>query len=94
MRDRFLLTNGPGRTLVNFYYTYSPTVADFIAGHAGLRAIARVGLLPLVGLSCVALKIGLLPTMVFMLLSGICLIVLVRFKNAIDMKSKGNSNGT
>lgn len=94
MRDRFLLTNSPGITLVNFYYAYSPTVADFIAGHAGLRAIVRVGLLPLVGFSWIALKMGLVPTMGFMLLSGICLIVLVRFKNAKDMKSKGNSSGT
>ena len=94
MRDRFLLTNGPGRTLVNFYYTYSPAAADFIAGHAGLRGIVRVGLLPLVGVSWVALKMGLVPTIGFTLLSGICLIGLVRFKNAKDMKSKGHSNGT
>ena len=68
--------------------------ADFIAGHAGLRGIVRVGLLPLVGVSWVALKMGLVPTIGFMLLSGICLIGLVRFKNAKDMKSKGRSNGT
>ncbi|MBW2575849.1 MAG: S8 family serine peptidase [Deltaproteobacteria bacterium] len=86
MRDRFLLTNGPGRTLVNFYYTYSPATANFIAGHAGLRRIVRVGLLPLVGVSRLALKMGLVPTIGFMLLSGICLIVLVRFKNVKDIQ--------
>jgi len=86
MRDRFLLTNGPGRTLVNFYYTYSPAAANFIAGHAGLRRIVRVGLLPLVGFSRLALKMGLVPTIGFMLLSGICLIGLVRFKNANDIQ--------
>jgi len=89
MRNRFLLTNSLGKTLVDFYYTYSPVAADFIAGHAGLRAIVRVGLLPLVGVSWIALKMGPVPTIEFMLVFGICLIGLVRFKNVKDMKSKG-----
>lgn len=78
MRDRFLLTNGPGRTLVNFYYTYSPAAANFIAGHAGLRAIVRVGLLPLVGVSWVALKIGFVSLIGLMLVFGICLIGFIK----------------
>ena len=89
MRDRFLLTNNLGKTLVDFYYTYSPVAADFIAGHAGLRAIVRVGLLPLVGFSWVSLKIGLVSTFCLIILCSIGLIVLVRFNNVKDMKSKG-----
>ena len=80
MRDRFLLNSVLGKTLVNFYYAYSPSAADFIAEHAGLRAMVRVGLLPLVGLSWIALKIGLMPIMGFMLFFGICLIGLVKVK--------------
>jgi subtilisin family serine protease len=45
MRDRFLLNNVLGKTLVNFYYAFSPAVANFIAGHAGLRVMVRVGLI-------------------------------------------------
>ncbi len=78
MRNRFLLTSSPGRTLVDFYYTYSPAAADFIAGHAGLRAMVRVGLLPLVGVSWIALKIGFVPSIGFMLVFGICLIGLAK----------------
>ena len=89
MRDRFLLTNSLGKTLVDLYYTYSPVAADFIAGHAGLRAIVRVGLLPLVGFSWVSLKIGLVSTFCLIVLCSIGLIVLVRFNNVKDMKSKG-----
>lgn len=80
MRDRFLLNNVLGKTLVDFYYDYSPAAADFIAGHAGLRAMVRVGLLPLVGVSWIALKIGLVPSIGFMLVFGICLIGLVKVK--------------
>lgn len=89
MRDRFLLTNSLGKTLVDFYYTYSPVAADFIAGHAGLRAIVRVGLLPLVGVSWIALKMGPVSTFCLIILCSIGLIILVRFKNVKDMKSKG-----
>jgi len=82
MRDRFLLCSGPGKTFVAFYYAHSPAAADFIAGHAGLRAIVRVGLLPLVGVSWTALKIGLVPTIGFLLVFGICLIGLVKLKRS------------
>ena len=67
-RDRFLLTNTVGKTFVRFYYTYSPPIADFIAKHAGLRAMVRLSLLPIVGVSWVALNLGPVPTLAFMLL--------------------------
>ena len=47
-RDQHLLTNGPGRAFVSFYYRFSPPVADFIARHDTLRLLARLLLTPLV----------------------------------------------
>jgi hypothetical protein len=47
-RDRFLMTNRPGRALVGFYYRHSPPLADFIAGRDWLRAIVRLLLIPIV----------------------------------------------
>ena len=47
-RDHSLLTNGPGRAFVAFYYRYSPEMADFIARHDSLRLLARLLLTPLV----------------------------------------------
>jgi hypothetical protein len=61
-RDKFLLNNALGKYFVRNYYTYSPPIADFIAKHGSLRAIVRVSLLPVVGMSWVALKLGLFLT--------------------------------
>lgn len=79
-RDRFLLANRVGKILVDFYYTYSPPVADFIENNDGLRAIARAILLPVVGVSWVALKLGPVSTMALMIFFGIGLIGFVGFR--------------
>ena len=79
-RDRFLLANRVGKILVDFYYTYSPPVADFIANNDGLRAIAHAILLPVVGVSWVALKLGPVSTMALMIFFGIGLIGFVGFR--------------
>jgi len=47
-RDRYMVTNAPGRALVRFYYRYSPPAADFIADRSSLRTIVRVLLAPIV----------------------------------------------
>jgi len=55
-RDKCLLSSGAGRIFVELYYRYSPPAADYIAGHEGLRTTVRIGLLPIVGLSYLALN--------------------------------------
>lgn len=47
-RDRFLMTNAPGRALVAAYYRWSPPIADYIAPRPWLRAVVRALLWPLV----------------------------------------------
>jgi hypothetical protein len=53
-RDKYLLTNRLGRAFVDFYYTVGPPVAEFITEHPVLKPIVRVGLLPVVAMSAVA----------------------------------------
>jgi len=54
-RDVFLLPTTLRRTFVGAYYGYLPPVADCIAGHDTLRATVRIALMPMVGVSYVAL---------------------------------------
>ncbi|MDH4206631.1 MAG: fibronectin type III domain-containing protein [Desulfobacteraceae bacterium] len=79
-RDRFLFDNAAGRSLVRLYYNYSPPIADFIAEHDSLRAMVRISLLPFVGVSWIALKIGPLSTVALMLFFISCFLGLVWFR--------------
>ncbi len=83
-RDHFLLHNSLGKGFVRLYYAYSPPVADFIKKHDGLRLTVRISLLPVVGVSWVAIKLGIFPTVLLMLLFSIGLIGLLRF--SLDKK--------
>jgi len=48
-RDRFLVTNAPGRAFVAWYYRYGPGGAVFINAHPWCKPPVRLLLLPLVG---------------------------------------------
>jgi len=47
-RDRYLLTNAAGRTLVEFYYKNSPPIANFIGRYEPLCTLTRWVLTPVV----------------------------------------------
>lgn len=50
-RDRYLMTNGPGRRFVSLYYRISPTAANLIVKHSYLKPAVRAALLPVVGVA-------------------------------------------
>lgn len=79
-RDRFLLSNRIGKIFMDFYCTYSPQVAGFIKNNDGLRAISHVLILPVVGVSWVALKLGTVSTMALMIFFGIGLTCFIGFR--------------
>ena len=79
-RDAFLLTNKLGQAFVSFYYRNSPPVANFIAKHDTLRALARAALTPLVAFSYLSLYATMAQKLMLMLfftafILGACMIV-------------------
>jgi len=81
-RDRFLMTNSPGRLFVQKYYEYSPPIADYIAQHETLRFFVRMALYPLVGGSYLLVKTsplvrGILASLVIVLVLFVGLGLLV-----------------
>jgi len=55
-RDEYLLTNPLGQVFTDFYYKFSPPIAEFITDHPSLKPIVRVGLLPTVVMSTVVVN--------------------------------------
>jgi len=55
-RDSYMVTNPVGSALVSLYYKVSPPVADFIDDHPAVKPVVRVGLLPAVAMSTVAVS--------------------------------------
>ncbi|MFO7774058.1 MAG: CFI-box-CTERM domain-containing protein [Dehalococcoidia bacterium] len=59
-RDKYLLIDSPGRAFVDFYYSVSPPIAEFITEHPSLKPIVRAGLLPAVVMSTVVINTSIL----------------------------------
>ncbi|MCQ8905620.1 MAG: hypothetical protein NQU45_07915, partial [Methanothermobacter sp.] len=47
-RDRYLLTNRPGRAFVRWYYRHSPKLAEYIRQRSWARALVRGMLRPVI----------------------------------------------
>jgi hypothetical protein len=61
-RDRFLMTNDPGRRFVAWYYEKGPFAAAYLQEHPGLKPAVRLALYPFVIMAFLILewKVGLL----------------------------------
>jgi endonuclease YncB( thermonuclease family) len=86
-RDEYLVTNKLGRGFVNLYYSYSPKLAKLISKHEILKAVTRICLWPIVGLSWVILKIGLETTLIVIMLISGGFIHIVWFKSTKNKKT-------
>ncbi len=83
-RDSYLLTNAMGRKFVDYYYTYSPPLADFISQSELLKLLVRAALLPLLGIAYVLLN-GLWYIPLALLLAPFFLVI-QRSRKAIRLK--------
>lgn len=67
-RERWLVTNGPGRAFVDLYYRYSPPVASVIEKHGILKLVARIILTPVVyGIKYIFTVMALLGFLIILL---------------------------
>ena len=57
-RDKYMLTNPIGRILTDFYYRHSPRYASILKKHDTWRMLVRLSLMPILGMSRMALKNG------------------------------------
>ena len=78
-RDTYILPYTLGRTLVTTYYKHAPPLAQFIAKHERVRAVVRIGLMPLVGVSYSMLHFGPLITFTMLMVLLAIPIFLVSF---------------
>jgi len=62
-RDKYLMRNKFGRSLIATYYKYSPFVANSIARYKPLKIAARIYLIPVIVFCYSVLHLGLIATL-------------------------------
>jgi hypothetical protein len=75
-RDRYLLTNDPGRAFVGWYYRYGPIGAEFINAHPWTKPLVRIALMPAVGVALFMTRTSFLVKLLIMML---CLISITAY---------------
>jgi len=84
-RDKYLMPSKLGRVLVDFYYKYSPFVADFITKHKTLKVAIRFSLLPVIVFSYSMVHFGPIITAViltFIFMGPIFFVLFIRKKRS------------
>ncbi len=80
-RDVYLLNSNLGRSFVNAYYKYSPPIAAIITRNDVLKSMTRIGLIPLVGFSYLAIHTSFWQKSIcFCLLMSMILVVINKRK--------------
>lgn len=72
-RDTFFVNTAFGQELVDLYYTFSPALADCIAGNELFRSIIRLVLLPVIGFSWLALQVGMVLALLTFIVAAMLL---------------------
>ncbi len=70
-RDRYLLTNVPGRAFVRWYYTHGPAAARWLEAYPLFKSLVRGALLPVIAIAGLMLDGGYLYLVSVMMLCGI-----------------------
>lgn len=91
-RDQYLLTNPVGEALVDFYYQISPPIAEFLNEHPVLKPVVRVGLVPAIAISTLAVNTTLAQKIAIVSLLALVSALLVIWLRKRTGKVKGNVN--
>ncbi len=78
-RDKILMANDLGSSLVSYYERTSPPIADFIRRHDSAKYLVRICLLLLAGLCWLSLAIGPFNTLIL----GIFLVALIAKRRTV-----------
>ena len=91
-RDNYLMTNKLGRMFVDFYYEYSPFVANLIARHKVLKVAVRFSLMPVIIFSYSMLHFGPIITAIILVFIFILPIFLVSFRQRKTRRVEAKSS--
>ncbi len=59
-RDAYLMSSGPGRAFVDWYYRNGPRAAAFVNDHPWMKSLVRLALLPALGVAAFLLQTSLI----------------------------------
>ncbi len=91
-RDKYLIPTQAGRWLVECYYRYSPSIADFIAKHKALKVGVRISLLPVVAFTYSLLHLGpVISAVLFLFILGFP--AFFAFRKVNESKGKEEDRG-
>jgi hypothetical protein len=76
LRDRFLVTNKPGRAFVRWYYTYGPIGAQFLNDHPNWKPVVRMALMPAIGMAMFLTHTSSLTKILVVLLMSLSIVML------------------
>lgn len=83
-RDQYLITNGPGRAFVEWYYTHGPAAAAWLNNHPAYKPFVRAALLPAVGISLIMTKTSVAIKIAIMVIASCFVVFLFHRKRLSD----------
>lgn len=93
-RDRYLLTNYPGRYFVSFYYYYSPNLAKTIEKNTILKSVVKISLIPAIMFSSFMVKTTLAGKIVVGILFSILFFIFIKQFLKADGRFSATTNKT